>query len=67
VSRHGFHSFTSSAPVFGTDEDSFDPFYDLADPAAPLLWPSPPHAAKAFPTIPLSGLAPDQFNEKDPH
>lgn len=28
MSRHGFHSFTSSAPVFGEDE-SFDPFYEV--------------------------------------
>lgn len=35
MSRHGFHSFTSAAPVFGADEDSHDPFYQ-ADRAAPL-------------------------------
>lgn len=30
MSRHGFHAFTSTAPCFGEDVDSIDPFYQVA-------------------------------------
>lgn len=34
MTRLSDHTFTSSAPVFGADDDSFDPFFDTADRAA---------------------------------
>jgi hypothetical protein len=57
--------FTSSAPVFGQIEDTFDPFYS-ADPAAT----SPPRsfgAAEACSRIPLRGTAPDTLNTEGTH
>jgi hypothetical protein len=57
--------FTSSAPVFGQIEDTFDPFYS-ADPAAtsPL---GPSCAAEASLPSPLSRTAPDTLNTEGTH
>jgi hypothetical protein len=58
------HCFTSSAPVFGQIEDTFDPFYS-ADPAATSRM--VPRASEAFLPAPLSGTAPDFIHEKEPN
>lgn len=59
MSRRGFHAFTSSAPVFGFDEDFYDPFYSADRAAAPRVH------ARAPKALSLGGdRAPDQIHER---
>jgi hypothetical protein len=54
MSRHGFHTFTSDAPVFAL-EDDYDPFFEKADRAATR---APPCSRESLSPSPLRD-APD--------
>lgn len=51
MSRHGFHTFTTSAPVFGVEEDFIDLFYEPADRAAMPRCVGTSAPAKASPSL----------------
>lgn len=57
MSRHGFHSFTSTAPVFAFDD--VDPFFEPADREATRLTPE-----RESPAVPLVGRAPATINQE---
>jgi hypothetical protein len=61
IAQHAnWHTFVSAAPTFGADVDTLDPFYDLADRAAPLV----PPASESLSEFPLSREGPETITKE---